>query len=205
MKLGVLGGTFDPVHRGHIRVAGEAKKALGLARVLLVPAGQPMSKVDRPITAAGHRLAMLRLAVKGRPGLVVSTIDLERPGPTYTVDTLAALRQEYGANTEIYFILGWDSLAQLPDWHEPPRLIKLCRLAAVPRPGIPRPDMASLERQIPGLSDNVIFLKGPHVDVSATEIKEALARGKPVGRLVPGPVAEYIHKNGLYSHAGGQP
>jgi nicotinate-nucleotide adenylyltransferase len=204
MKIGVLGGTFDPVHLGHISMAEAAREALALAEVLLVPAGQPMSRVNRAITTAEHRLNMLRLAVQGKPGLVVSTIEIERPGPTYTVDTLAALHRQYGAEADIYFILGWDSLAQLPEWREPARIIKMCRLAAVPRPGYPQPNTKALERDIPGIKEKVIFLEKPHIDISATMIKETIARGRSIEHLVPGPVAAYIKKHKLYMTAGGK-
>ncbi len=205
MKTGVLGGTFDPVHLGHIGMAGAARDELGLSGVILVPAGRPMSRVNRGITTAEHRLAMLRLAVQGKPGLAVSTIEIERTGPTYTVDTLNALNRKYGAEAGIYFILGWDSLAQLPEWREPARLVKMCRLVAVPRPGCPRPDIEALEHDIPGITEKLIILEKPYIDISATMIKETVARGRSIDHLVPGLVAEYIKKHKLYMTAGGRP
>jgi nicotinate-nucleotide adenylyltransferase len=205
MKIGVLGGTFDPVHLGHISMAEEARDALGLDEVILAPAGQPMSKVNQPITPAEHRINMLRLAVKDKTGLSVSTIETERPGPSFTIDTITALQQKYGARAEIFFILGWDSLEQLPDWREPGHLITMCRLVAVPRPGCAQPNMRNLERQIPGISKKVIFLEKPNMDISATAIREQIARGDSIDRLVPGPVAAYIKKHKLYRAAGGKP
>ncbi len=200
MKLGVLGGTFDPVHRGHIAMARAAREALGLDKVMLVPAGRPMSAKNAPLTGARHRLAMLRLAAVGEPGLEVSTIETDRPGPSYTVDTLAALRGEYGDAAEIYFILGDDSLAQLPTWHEPPRLIKLGRFAAVPRPGYPRPDLKALEAQLPGISARVTLLDRPRLDISATAIRARAARGESLQDLVPEDVATYIKMQKLYTN-----
>lgn len=205
MKLGVLGGTFDPVHLGHIGMAEEARDALGLAEVVLVPAGQPMFKVGRPITPAEHRMEMLRLAVAGRRGLGVSAIEIKRPGPTFTIDTITELQRQYGAKTDIYFILGWESLAQLPGWREPSRLITICRLVAVPRPGHPRPDMRTLENQIPGITKKVIFLEKPYIDISATDIRGMVGRGESIDRLVPEAVAKYIKKHQLYVTAGGRP
>jgi nicotinate-nucleotide adenylyltransferase len=199
MKIGVLGGTFDPVHRGHIMMAEEAKNALSLSEVLMVPAGQPVYKIHKNIASAEHRLAMLRLAVAGRPYLKVSTIEIERPGPSYTVDTIAGLRKQYGGGDEIYFILGWDSLAQLPDWREQVRLVSLCFLAAVPRPGRPRPDLEALEVRVPGISKRVVFLEKPQVDISASAIREMAARGESIDHLVPAPVAGYIKKHRLYT------
>jgi len=198
LKIGVLGGTFDPVHLGHIMMAEEAKAALDLAEVLLVPAGQPMSKTSDTVTPAQHRLEMLRLAAAGSPYLKVSPIEIERKGPSYTVDTIAEMKKTYGKNDEIYFILGWDSLAQLPDWHEPSRLINTCFLVAVPRPGWSRPGIKALEGVLPGISKKVIFLDRPKVDISATAIRELAAKGESIDHLVPKTVAEYIKKNKLY-------
>jgi nicotinate-nucleotide adenylyltransferase len=203
MKLGVLGGTFDPVHSGHIMMAGEARERLKLDRVLMVPAGRPMSKMGQRVTAAWHRLAMLRLASEGRPWLEVSEMEIERPGPSYTVDTIAALGGQPGQDDAIFFILGWDSLAQLPTWHKPGHLINLCRLVAVPRPGQPRPDIKKLEEAIPGISERVLFLERPCVDISAAAIREAVGRGESVEGLVPEGVADYIRENELYTRSGG--
>jgi nicotinate-nucleotide adenylyltransferase len=199
MKIGVLGGTFDPVHLGHIKMAEEARDSLGLAEVIIVPAGQPMSKSIGQITHPKSRIKMLRLAVAGRPQLKVSSIEIERPGPSYTVDTLAALKKQYGSQAEIYFILGWDSLAQLADWREPERIIGMCYLVAVPRPGWSRPSLEALEKDIPGISKKVIFMDKPKLDISASAIREMAARGESIERLVPGPVAEYIKKHKLYT------
>jgi nicotinate-nucleotide adenylyltransferase len=203
MKIGVLGGTFDPVHLGHIKIAEEARYALGLNPVILVPAGKPMSKPERQITQAEHRVNMLNLAIKDKKHLSVSTIETERPGPSFTVDTIAAFRKEYENKAEICFILGWDSLEQIPGWHEPARLVALCWLVAVPRPGYPRPDMKALESKIPGITKKVIFLDKPKIDISATTVRNKIAQGKSIDKLVPRPVAEYIKKHKLYQAAGG--
>lgn len=198
MGIGVLGGTFDPVHIGHVKMAEEARVSLHLSRVILVPAGQPLLKPAHPITPAEHRLRMLDLALAGKPGLIVSTVEIERAGPSYTVDTMAGLKAQYGAD-DLFFILGWDSLAHLPEWRDPSRLIGLCYLVAVPRPGCARPDLAALEAYIPSISRRVVFLKKPRVNISASAIRERAARGLPLGRLVPGPVADYIKRHGLYT------
>jgi len=197
-KLGIFGGTFDPVHLGHLAVAKEAKEALELDEVLLVPAGQPMSKQNETITSAKHRLEMLKLAIGGIPYLKISTIEIERKGPSYTSDTIAQIRKQSGGGDEIYFILGWDSLAQLPTWHEPAKIIGMCTLAAVPRPGYAKPRLRSLEGVLPGILKKVIFLDKPRIDISATEVRELAAKGEAIENLVPKPVAEYIRKNKLY-------
>jgi GTPase len=198
LKIGVLGGTFDPVHLGHIMMAEEAQKALDLTEVLLVPAGLPMSKPNENVTPARHRLEMLRLAALDNPLLKVSDIETERKGPSYTVDTIAELKKLYGKGDEIYFILGWDSLAQLPEWHEPSRLLNICFLVAVPRPGYSRPSVKALEGVLPAIEKKVIFLDRPKVDISSTNVRELAARGESIDHLVPGKVAEYIRKNRLY-------
>jgi nicotinate-nucleotide adenylyltransferase len=198
MKIGVLGGTFDPVHLAHLSMAEEARKALHLAEVIIVPAGRPVMKPGNRVTPAARRLEMLRLALAGRPYLKISRIEIERPGPSYTVDTLDALKKQYGPGVELYFILGWDSLAQLPGWREPQRIIAMCHLVAVPRPGFPRPGLQALEEKLPGISRKVTFLDRPNLDISATIIREKVRRGEAIDNLVPGPVAEYIKKHRLY-------
>ena len=135
MKLGVLGGTFDPIHVGHLIIAQEAVVEAGLDRVLFVPAGQPWLKAGSPVSAGKHRLEMTRRAVSTNDRFAVSSIEIDRPGPTYTVDTLEALRQGEGAGHSLHFILGMDSLENLHRWSRPERLFDLCTLLAVSRPG----------------------------------------------------------------------
>jgi nicotinate-nucleotide adenylyltransferase len=199
LKIGVFGGTFDPVHLGHIMIAEEAGASLDLSEIIFVPAGQPPLKPAHPITSAEHRLQMLRLAIADRPHFRVSAVEIERPGPSYTVDTITELRGESGSEDELFFILGWDSLAQLAEWREPSRLVRMCCLVAVPRPGWQRPDLKALEARIPGISKRVVFLEEPHIDISASAIRELAARDLSLSRLVPDPVAEYIREHKLYS------
>ncbi len=198
MKIGVLGGTFDPIHNGHIIVAEETGARLDLAEVLFVPAGQPWLKEDSSILAAEHRVQMIRLAIAEQPYFKLSTMEIERAGFSYTVDTITELQAQLGTGDEFFFILGWDNLAQLPLWKEPSRLIKVCRLVAVPRPGYSLPDLNSLEAAIPGLSQRLILLEKPEVDIDATEIRNRVAQGLSIGHLVPEPVAEYIAQHKLY-------
>ncbi|MBA7611247.1 putative nicotinate-nucleotide adenylyltransferase [subsurface metagenome] len=198
MNIGVLGGTFDPVHNGHLVVAEEVKTRLNLAEIIFVPAGQPWLKADRPISPAEHRLQMLRLAIADKPYFKLSTIEIERTGPSYTVDTIAELRDKLGSDDELFFILGWDSLVELPQWREPSRLIKMCYLVAVPRPGYPRPKLKALEVIIRGLSQRVMLMKKPEIDISASAIRERVARGLSIRHLVPEPVNRYIKEHRLY-------
>lgn len=198
MNIGVLGGTFDPIHCGHIIVAEEVRAQLNLAEVLFVPAGQPWLKAGNNILAAEHRIEMVRLAIAGVPYFKLSTIEIERPGPTYTVDTIGELKARFGAGNELFFIMGRDNLAQLPRWKEPSRLIKLCRLVVVPRPGYELPDLKPLENTIPGLSRRVILLDKPEIEVDATEIRSRISQGLPVAHLVPATVEQYIKTHKLY-------
>lgn len=198
MKTGVLGGTFDPIHNGHIAVAEEVRARLNLTDVLLVPAGQPWLKENSPVLAAEHRVQMVRLAIDDKPYFRLSTVEIDRAGPSYTVDTMIELQAQLGTGDELFFILGWDSLVQLPKWREPSRLIEMCRLVAVPRPGYSLPDLSSLEAVIPGVSRRLILLDKPEVDIDATEIRNRVTRGLSIHHLVPEPVEEYIRQHKLY-------
>lgn len=204
MKTGILGGTFDPVHRGHLEIAREARVSQELSKVVFIPVGQPVIKPNHLITPSRHRLEMLRLAVAGIPDFSVSDIEIKRSGPSYTVDTLTQLRNSSNTDNELFFILGWDSLMQMPEWREPERLIELCSLIAIPRPGCSRPDMEKLETSIPGITRRTVLLDKPLLDISASEIREKAARGEAIDHLVPVPVAEYIRKHGVYKTKGGK-
>ena len=198
MNMGVLGGTFDPVHIGHMAMAEEARQRLKLDEVLFVPAGRPWLKVDKHISPARHRVNMVCLAIDGRPFLRLSKMEIERAGPTYTVDTIAQLKGQIGASDELYFILGWDNLEDLPRWKEPARLISICRLVAVTRIGSPVPDLDALEATVPGLSKRLIMLDKPEIDISASVIRRRVSRGLSIEHLVPQAVAGYIAEQGLY-------
>jgi len=199
MNIGVLGGTFDPIHYGHLIIAEVAKARLDLAEIIFVPAGLPWLRTNIQLTAAEHRVQMVRLAIGNKPYFKLSTVEVERAGPSYTVETIAELKGQLGAGDELFFILGWDCLAELPKWREPERLIKLCHLAAVPRVDHPKPDLKSLEAAIPGLAQRVILLDIPLVDISASEIRQRVAQGLSIGHLVPEPVERYIREQGLYT------
>jgi len=198
MNIGVMGGTFDPIHNGHLIVAEEVRVRLDLAEILFVPAGLPWLKTDRAISAAEHRMQMVRLAVEDKPYFKLCAVEIERTGPSYTVDTIAELQSQFGAGAQLFFILGWDSLAELPQWREPSRLIKLCYLVAVPRPGYPLPDLKALEAVIPGLSQRVTLMAKPEIDISASVIRNRGAQGLSIHHLVPGPVERYIKEHKLY-------
>ena len=198
MNIGVLGGTFDPIHNGHLIVAEEVRTWLNLAGILFVPTGQPWLKAESPISAAEHRVQMVRLAIADKPHFKLSTVEVERPGPSYMVDTMAELQGRLEDEDELFLILGWDSLAELPLWQEPSRLITLCHLVAVFRPGYSCPNLKKLEVHIPGLSKRVMILEKPGVDISASVIRDRVIRGLSVRHLVPRPVNEYIKQYRLY-------
>ncbi|MBA7650469.1 Nicotinate-nucleotide adenylyltransferase [subsurface metagenome] len=198
MNIGVLGGTFDPIHNGHLIVAEEARARVNLAETLFVPAGQPWLKTDRPISAVEHRVEMVRLAIADKPYFKLSTVDIDRAGASYTIDTIADLQGQIGAEDELFLILGWDSLAELPQWHEPSQLITMCRLVVVPRPGYPRPKLKKLEASIPGISQRVMVMDGPEIDISASLVRERVVKGLYVRHLVPEPVNRYIKQHKLY-------
>lgn len=197
MRLGVLGGTFDPVHRGHLVLAAAAHAELGLDRVLFVPAGQPWRKGDRAITSGEHRLAMLRLGLEGQGAFGIVTLELEREGPSYTADTLEALRRER-PNEALFFILGEDALVDLPNWARPGRIQELATLVVARRAGTRRKDVEEVARRVPGLLDRVVWLKMPPVEVTATGVRERVRRGLWIGDLVPPAVEAYIREHGLY-------
>ena len=196
MNIGVLGGTFDPIHIGHLVVAEEARIKLGLSEVFFVPAGQPWLKLDRNITAAVHRVEMVRCAIADNPHFKLCTLEVERPGPSYTVDTLTMLQKQLGSEASFFFILGRDTLAELPLWKEPQKLVQLCRLVVPPRLG--SKDLKHLETAIPGLLDKVIQLDMPVIGISSSEIRQRIAQGLSIRYLVSAEVEKYITEHKIY-------
>ncbi|MCG3206684.1 MAG: Nicotinate-nucleotide adenylyltransferase [Anaerolineae bacterium] len=196
--IGIIGGTFDPPHLGHLLIAEAAGEQLGLQKVLFVPAADPPHKQEVAKTPASHRCRMVELAIADNPRFQLSTVDLDRPGPHYSVDTVRLLRHQFDLPAEAcWFIIGGDSLADLPTWHQPNRLIELCRLAVVHRPGY-RPNLSALEQHLPGLAARLEFVPAPLVDVSASHIRAAAARQQSIRYQVPEPVRAYIARQGLY-------
>lgn len=198
MRVGLMGGTFDPVHLAHLIIAEQARVELGLEMVVFIPVGEPWMKSDRRITPAEHRVAMVRLAINSNPSFTISTVEVDRKGPSYTVDTLDALAREIGVNMDLYLLLGWDSLATVPSWKEPYRITKMARLVSFPRPGFPKPDMGALESAIPGIEERTVILGKPFIDISSSEIRDNVSGGKSIRYLVPEEVEQYIRVKGLY-------
>ena len=196
-RIGVMGGTFDPIHYGHLVAAQEVCYELDLVRVVFVPTGQPPHKRDQVITPSPHRLAMVELATFSNPSFAASRVDVDRPGPSYTVDTMRLLRQEWGSEAEIYFIMGLDSLADLLSWHRPEQLIQLCYLAVVDRPRY-HVDMEALEAALPGISQRMRIVHIPGMNISSTDLQHRVREGRPIRYQVPLVVEEYIYTHGLY-------
>jgi nicotinate-nucleotide adenylyltransferase len=200
-SIGILGGTFDPFHAGHLALARAARDELGLDRILVVPAAVPPHKLGQPISPATDRLAMVEAGIAGEPGLELSRIELDRVGPSYTVDTvaeLAAAGRAAGREPDIAVILSAESFDGLAAWHEPGRLLELARIIVAPRAGHPAPDRPTVERLTNGRPDRVSVIDGPIVDVSASSIRRLAAAGQPLGDLVPPGVARYIEAHRLY-------
>jgi nicotinate-nucleotide adenylyltransferase len=197
MKMGILGGTFDPPHNGHLHLAESARRVLKLDEVVFIPAKQPPHKLDDPISPLPIRVAMLECALHGHPKFVISMIEAEREGPSYTVDTLRELRKTAGKDAELYFIMGEDSLKNLPTWHLPEEIVKLAHLAVLQRPGYDA-NVEALEQKVKGVEKSVVLLDGFEIEISSTDIRERVRCHESIAELVPDCVAEYIEQHHLY-------
>jgi nicotinate-nucleotide adenylyltransferase len=200
MRIGILGGTFDPIHYGHLVAGEEARRALGLERVLFVPAARPPHKLDYRVTPAKLRLEMVRLAIADNSGFELSTVDVDRAGYSYTVDTVALLQEQLGPAAELYFILGEDALADLPTWHKPDKLLQMCQLIAVNRPGYHSFSLRLLERQLPGVERRVHQVRIPELAIWSTELRARVASGLSIRYLVPDAVHAFIYEHELYAN-----
>lgn len=201
-RYGILGGTFDPPHIGHLALAQEAHARLHLDRVWFVPTGMPPHKPGRPVSPAADRAAMVELAIEHDDRFGLDTIELDLAGPSYTVRTLELLRGRWGAGAWICLIMGWDMFAYLPQWRDPAGVVAAVdALAAARRPGYDtpgEPDVAAVTAAVPGLAEKLSLLPGPLLDVSATGIRERVASGLPVRYLVLDSVRLYIEAHDLY-------
>ena len=200
-SVGILGGTFDPIHVGHLAIAEDARERLGLERVDFVPAGMPQLRPKPPAASAQDRAAMVELAISGNPAFRINRLEVTRDGATFTVDTLEILHartREAGHEPDLWFILSAESLLTLPRWKSPERVLQLARLAVVPRQGTVTPDRARLESQFPGAGGRVAFLDGPLLAVSGSAIRRRLAAGRSIRYLVPDAVWAYIADHHLY-------
>lgn len=195
--IGVFGGTFDPPHLGHLVLADEGRAACGLSRVLFVVTGQPPHKPDEPISPLGERLAMVEAAIRGNPAFVISRADIDRPGPHYALDTLRWLAERDPRSSFVY-LMGADSLRDLPTWHAPAEFVAACAFVGVMRRPDVELDVPSLESQLPGLTAKVRFFDAPLMDIAAHDIRSRVRGGRPYRYLVSQGVADIIERQGLY-------
>jgi nicotinate-nucleotide adenylyltransferase len=199
--IGMLGGTFDPVHVAHVAVAQAARRELGLDEVLLVPAGLPPHKLGVAMAPAADRLAMVELAIASEEGLSASRIEIDRPGPSWTVDTVIGLidaGRARGREIDLTIILSADAFAGLRTWHEPEQLVRLARIAVAPRPGQSPPSIEALPEELRRAAAGIAILRGPNLDVSSTEIRRRVAEARSIDGLVAPAVARYIEAHHLY-------
>jgi nicotinate-nucleotide adenylyltransferase len=190
-RIGVMGGTFDPIHHGHLVAASEVAASFELDQVVFVPTGAPWQKTDRDVSPAEDRYLMTVIATASDPRFSVSRVDVDRAGPTYTLDTLRDLRSAYPDAGELYFITGADALAQLLTWRDVDALFALAHFVGVTRPGHTLAD--------PGLPPGEVSLvEVPALAISSTDVRERVASGRPIDYLVPEGVARYVSKRGLY-------
>ena len=194
-RVGVMGGTFDPVHHGHLVAGSEVAHIFALDEVIFVPTGEPYQKSDRVVSSPEDRYLMTVIATASNPRFSVSRVDIDRPGPTYTIDTLKDLKKASGPNTDLYFITGADALANILTWHDVDALFGLAHFIGCTRPG------HRLTGQ--GLPDGKVSLvEIPALAISSSECRHRVAAGEPVWYLVPDGVVQYIAKRGLYQRAG---
>ena len=197
-RIGIMGGTFDPIHHGHLVAAEEARWQFGLERVLFVPTGRPWQK-PVGVTAAEDRYLMAVIATASNPAFVVSRLEIDVPGPTYTVDTLRRLRDELGPGCRLFFVTGADAVLQILSWKDPEEVFALAELIAATRPGH---DLSRLVEAVPAAAGRVHPMRIPALAISSTDIRDRVAGGAPIRYLVPEGVARYIEKWGLYREAG---
>ena len=199
---GILGGTFDPPHLGHVAIAEDVRERLGLSRVLFIPAASPPHKTDRAVTPAADRARMVELAIAANDAFVMSPVELERPGLSFSADTVEQLvvdAEAAGADARFVLIVSGEALAALPTWHDPERLLRACHVAVVDRPGFRTPERRWVGEHFPGLEDRVVFVSGPRLCHSSSDIRARVAAGRSIRYLVAPAVADYIEEHHLYA------
>lgn len=198
-RVGIMGGTFDPIHYGHLVAANIARAGFGLDRVIFVPAARPPHKEEWVVSDPEHRYLMTVLATVTNPWFVVSRLELDRPGPSYTIETISAFRGTLGPEVELFFITGADAIMELCTWKDSSELLGMCQFIAATRPGYPLAGLESLEaRYNRGPSRRIFRLEVPGLAISSSDIRARVAAGEPITYLVPEPVEDYISKHRLY-------
>jgi nicotinate-nucleotide adenylyltransferase len=206
MRLGIFGGTFDPIHLAHLIVAQEALRLVELDRILFIPASVPPHKTYAGMAPAVMRYEMVQLAIEGNPGFVVSDIELRRDGPSYTLETLRELRRSLCREGDFFFLIGEDNVRELSTWHQPEEILRLCTMVVVSRPGVVEEKGRGREGKRgewlagvdPELINRMRFITTPLIDISSTEIRRRVAAGEPIRYFVPERVEKYILEHGLY-------
>lgn len=199
LKFGILGGTFNPIHYGHLLMAERAKEALNIGKVVFMPSGYPPHKDLKEVVSAENRMKMVEMAIQSNKSFLSSTIELDREGKSYTVDTLRELKAEYGQDTELYFIIGADVLIDLPNWRSIRDVVKLCKFAAMQRPGFKRDEFYEQKRLLEEeYAAEIEVVEMPMIDISSTDIRNRLADALSIKYMLPDSVIEYIEKEGLY-------
>jgi nicotinate-nucleotide adenylyltransferase len=196
-RIGLFGGTFDPPHLGHLILASEARSQLGLTRLLWTVTPDPPHKQDQPLTPLEHRLAMVKLAIEDNPFFELSEVELDRPGPHYTVDTVKILAEQ-NPNAEIVPVIGGDSLQDLPTWHHPRELVYAAHWVGVMRRPGEDVNLDKLEHELPGIKSKVHYVDAPLLEIASREIRNRVAAGKPFRYYLPNPVYQYIEQHHLY-------
>ncbi len=194
--MGIFGGTFDPIHLGHLLIAEELKFRLDLDRVLFLPSNQPPHKTGQTVSSNSDRMTMLERALSGNPHFDISTVDLDRPGLSYTSDSLGILKEAH-AESELLFLMGQDSLRDLPTWHEPNTIVGHVRLGVALRPGV-NVDLESIVAAVPAARDRIILVPVPLIQISSREIRRRVRNGEPITYHVPKPVEDHIVSRSLY-------
>lgn len=198
-RIGIMGGTFDPIHYGHLVTAEEARVRFGLEKVIFVPSGNPPHKKGYPLTPAEHRYVMTLMAIVSNSFFEVSRLEIERPGYSYTVDTIAAFRKIYGEEKEFFFITGADAILEILTWREAARLVSICSFIAATRPGF---NLKQLDQVLlclpPSVNAQIYLLEVPLLAISSTDIRQRVYKGRSIRYLTPEPVIQYIYKNQLY-------
>lgn len=200
-KIGILGGTFDPIHIGHLIIAEEARYQLGLDKVVFLPAGKPYFKKNRIVSSQGDRLKMISLGIKDNPLFEVSDLEIRREGPTYSIESIPKIKDQYGG-AELYFLIGLDALADIHKWKYPAELLEMCRVVGVKRPGYHDFDWSQIEDKIPGASQKIKIIEVSQIGVSSTDIRMMVKNGISVRYLVPDAVIRYIEEHKLYKSGG---
>lgn len=195
-RLGIFGGTFDPIHLGHLIIAEELLFRLQLNRILFLPAARPPHKTDRIVSPDRDRAAMVELAVRGNPRFDISVVDLERSGLSYTADSLAILHRQF-PNDLLYFLMGQDSLRDLPNWHDPNRIARQAMLGVALRPGV-RVDVEGIVRQVPEAAGRIELVDVPLIQIASRALRQRVREDRPITYQVPRPVEAYIRQHGLY-------